>query len=370
MPDTPQIAVIIPVYNAESFIRQTLDAVCHQTWQNLEIIVINDGAKDGTGAICEEIAARDTRIRYYAQANAGVGAARNRGLELARSEYLMFVDADDLLDPDYIETMARELIRSGADMAVSDIDNVDTATGTHTLSVIRLPYGVTECTADRNIISKVRTFCWGKLYRRSLWTEHGIRFPEGELYRTLPGFEDVCCLPLLAARAERITHVRNAAYHYFRGHESSLMHGARFSYFLNAQVETMRRFYESGLEETYHGALRKFMLGQMVSANRWQLTETEIAQMWDFMARYFPELKEMRKYQVYAPEGARRDVLKHIFFDRAQLADDGDDSGRLRAFDIPEPNAQDGDYETYCYDTADRLIDELPELLAQQEENR
>ncbi len=97
------VSVVIPAYNAEKYIRECLDSALAQTYTNLEIIIIIDGSKDNTEIICKEYADKDSRIKYLWQENAGVSAARNRGIQMATGDYIVFWDYDDFAEPDLVE---------------------------------------------------------------------------------------------------------------------------------------------------------------------------------------------------------------------------------------------------------------------------
>ena len=117
----PAISVIVPIYNVEPYLGECLDSLCGQTLRNIEIIGVDDGSTDGSGALLDEYAAKDKRIIAVHQKNAGVSAARNAGMRLARGEYLAFVDGDDWMDADFLQklyTMAQEY---GADIAAGGI---------------------------------------------------------------------------------------------------------------------------------------------------------------------------------------------------------------------------------------------------------
>ena len=92
---TPKISVIIPVYNTEKYLHRCIDSVLAQTYQDFELLLIDDGSKDSSGAICDEYAAKDTRVRVFHKENGGVSDTRNYGLDLAQGKYLMFLDSDD-----------------------------------------------------------------------------------------------------------------------------------------------------------------------------------------------------------------------------------------------------------------------------------
>ena len=97
------VSVIIPAFNAAEYIRQTLHSVLAQTYQSLEVIVVDDGSEDGTGAIVEEFVEKDARVQLVTQCNAGVGAARNTAIRMARGEYIAPLDADDVWFPEKLE---------------------------------------------------------------------------------------------------------------------------------------------------------------------------------------------------------------------------------------------------------------------------
>ena len=101
----PLITVIVPVYNVEKYLRRCLDSIIGQTYQNLEILCIDDGSIDNSGVICEQYAARDARIKVIHQENQGLSTARNRGLDAAEGEYIAFVDSDDYILEDMFERL-------------------------------------------------------------------------------------------------------------------------------------------------------------------------------------------------------------------------------------------------------------------------
>jgi glycosyltransferase involved in cell wall biosynthesis len=105
MTKPPKISIIIPVYNVESYLRTCIDSVANQTYTNLEIILVNDESQDSSGQICEEYALKDKRIKVIHQKNAGAGAARNSGVNVAKGKYIGFVDGDDWVEADMFYTM-------------------------------------------------------------------------------------------------------------------------------------------------------------------------------------------------------------------------------------------------------------------------
>ena len=99
------VSVIVPVYNGETELNRCIDSILNQTYKEIELILIDDGSTDSTDEICRDYAAQDKRVRFFQQCNKGVAAARNRGMDESRGEYIAFIDASDYVEPDYIEKL-------------------------------------------------------------------------------------------------------------------------------------------------------------------------------------------------------------------------------------------------------------------------
>lgn len=112
-----KLSIVVPVYNAEKYIDQALESICGQTYQNLEILLIDDGSNDNSLERCEAWAAKDKRVKVYHQKNAGASVARNKGIEAATGKYLMFIDADDWIEANMLEILYEEAEKNQADAA-------------------------------------------------------------------------------------------------------------------------------------------------------------------------------------------------------------------------------------------------------------
>ena len=104
MTDT-KISIVIPVFNASQYIAETVESVISQTYTNWELILVNDGSLDDSGVICDRLSGKDERIRVFHQENSGVSTARNKGIELAKGEWIVFIDSDDYVDRNMLEVM-------------------------------------------------------------------------------------------------------------------------------------------------------------------------------------------------------------------------------------------------------------------------
>ena len=100
-----KVSIIVPIYNAEKYLEECISSITNQTYKNLQIILVNDGSKDKSWELCKKIKDTDNRISIATQSNSGVSVARNRGLELADGEWIMFVDPDDILDKKIVEDL-------------------------------------------------------------------------------------------------------------------------------------------------------------------------------------------------------------------------------------------------------------------------
>ena len=169
MSDAPLISIVIPVYNGEAFIEETLRSVLKQTYRNLEVIVVDDGSKDRTALIVKKVVAEDSRVRYLYKENQGQSAARNHGLGEAKGEYVSFLDADNLLLHHACETFVKTAKQHDADVYYADIRYFDDAEP-EKLKKFLLHYAsevTLETLVEHNFINLLGTFLKRKKVDRS-----------------------------------------------------------------------------------------------------------------------------------------------------------------------------------------------------------
>lgn len=171
------ISVIVPVYNAGSYLEPLIDSVLNQTWDNLELILVDDGSTDGSAAVCDHASQRDSRVHVIHKENGGQSSARNVGLENAAGEYIAFADHDDLLHPHIYESMMEAMARFGTSVCACDFQNVQQKDiDSISLGMENPEASVLECDEWLSGLFRPtwRTPIWNKLYHKSVLD--GIRF--------------------------------------------------------------------------------------------------------------------------------------------------------------------------------------------------
>lgn len=223
MQTEPLISVIVPVYNVAPYLELALDSIRYQSYQNLEIILINDGSTDDSESICKDIASQDERFRYIYQENAGASVARNRGLDLANGEYIIFVDSDDWLERNAIEFLYQNLIKYDTDIASGNYNMYHDVNQQFHIKVFDDDYSETLYDNREDIVKHIaeqemRDMAWSgpvmKLFKRELFD--GLRFPVGK------SVEDTFIMYKVFIKAKRVIHIEKAIYWYRIGQESSL----------------------------------------------------------------------------------------------------------------------------------------------------
>ena len=254
----PLISVVIPAYNAEKRLDRCLKSVCGQDWEALQILVIDDGSRDGTVEKAKAWARQDARVEIIHQSNMGVARARNNGLDHCRGEWIRFVDADDELPPGSLRIQMNRVTQNSSDLLLSGYEH-------HVGDVVRvcnLASRDETISCDEYLLYHKRYghsfFCgvlWNKLFRRELIERGGIRFRDGLTFG-----EDFTFVCEYLAQAERITFSTDVVFRYIR-HPGSLtfsqamdsvvhpIRNAKVKFSLYRSLKTL--FQERGMYERY-----------------------------------------------------------------------------------------------------------------------
>src|SRR3954451_23974043 len=176
---SPLVSVVVPVYDVEDYLPDTLDSLLAQTHENLQVVVVDDGSTDSSGFIADDYAARDSRVRVLHTANHGLGAARNEGQRHVTGDLLAFADSDDVVPPDAYTVLHRQLRRTGADFVTGSVARWDGATLTELPWMRRLHKQRAAEVVESHPELLGDVFAWNKLYRRDFWEGVGLSWPEG-----------------------------------------------------------------------------------------------------------------------------------------------------------------------------------------------
>lgn len=214
------VSIVIPVYNVEKFLDHCVQSLTQQTYSNLEIILVDDGSTDASAEICDRWAAQDSRIRVVHKEYGGVADARNAGVDACTGQYIVFVDADDHVHPEYVSYLYDLKLQNQADIAVCEF-RYETTAGKAINSFLD---DGSVCVLNQH--DALKAMCDGVLLSNSVWAKiyprayfDGIRFPVGHI------FEDVAVTYQLFLKAQTVVIGRRALYHYIR-HNNSIMTSA------------------------------------------------------------------------------------------------------------------------------------------------
>lgn len=299
----PLVSVIVPVYNVEKYLPRCLDSIVGQTYPNLEILLINDGSRDGSGEICRRYAQRDSRIRLFTQENQGMSVARNVGLDHMRGEYIVYVDSDDYISTSFVEILLGKQQETKASIVCCkwveiqwDDDCADLqpkTLGSQRYKVISRDELFRMLAADKQ---PVWAYIWARIYHKDIFTN--LRFPPGKAY------EDLFLFSQILWQAESVCYMEPVLYAYRQSANSITRKNGTFCYpleFIESFANQMSFAKQQGLEQ-YEMKLMKHMAFQIYTGN-YSMKSGELKQ-------YLREGEEI----VYRVTGKRPSSLKYLWF--------------------------------------------------------
>lgn len=209
MDKNEMISIIVPVYNKEQYIKKCLDSLINQTYENIEIIIINDGSTDDSEKIIKEY--DDKRIKYYKNKNQGIGKTRNYGIEKSQGNYIMFVDIDDYIDKNACEILLKKAKTNNNDIVITNYYNVEKDKITKNNIEKITKHSINE---EKDILLKVNLAPWNKIYKKELIISNNIKFEENLKY------EDAVFVIEALIKANNIGQIDDYLYYYVIHEES------------------------------------------------------------------------------------------------------------------------------------------------------
>lgn len=204
------VSIVVPIYNVEKYLGRCVDSILAQSYENLELILVNDGATDNSSKIAREYEAKDKRVVVYDKPNGGLSDARNFGVKHAHGKYILFIDSDDFVKPTMVDMMLTKLIETDSDICVCDMEylyddgRVEFASG-----------GMFETTSEK--LLTINNSACNKLFKTVMFND--LEFPVGKYY------EDLATIPILMYKAKRVCKVNEAFYVYYQ-RSGSIAHSA------------------------------------------------------------------------------------------------------------------------------------------------
>lgn len=258
----PKISVVVPVYNVVDYLPRCIDSILAQTFSDFELILVDDGSTDSCGAICDDYAQKDSRIVIIHKENGGVSKARNAGIDIAVGEYISFVDSDDYIKPDFLETLYNEIIKGDFDCVASGFARKDSFDNTIS-EWVAVPHIVEFNNNEermRYIICKVLKGktgweLWTRLFNASIIKQHNIRMCE-----TCDDFaEDLGFFLAFLLHCKKVISINYIGYCYFQ-REESMMHNSQNIIRLNEMNELSKWYYALLNNENDKVLLKDFSL--------------------------------------------------------------------------------------------------------------
>lgn len=207
------ISIIIPVYKVEKYLEKCIQSLINQTYENLQIILVDDGSPDNCGKICDEYAKKDHRIEVIHKSNGGLSDARNKGLEIAKGEYIGFIDSDDYIESDMYEVLYNLLKQYNADVSICNFYTVSQGK----IAIKNAENGIKEYNRieilkEVLLDNNIQSYAWNKLYKKELFDE--IKYPVGKKY------EDIGTTFYLLEKCNKVVVTEKPEYYYINRQDS------------------------------------------------------------------------------------------------------------------------------------------------------
>ncbi len=294
------ISIVIPVYNTEKYLRECLDSLLRQTFQDFEIICVNDGSTDGSLEILEEYAGKDSRIRLLNQKHEGAGSARNAGIEAARGKYIQFLDSDDFFQPDMLEEFYNTAEKYGADVVVCSGRTADLEGNIIENENPNFMINFNTCPINRpfskydfpkNIFSLFSSAAWNKFYLRKLITDNNLRF------QNLSSCNDLGFVRIADASAERIVVINRELINY-RAHRVGGISYSRASKTINL-IKAGKYVKDFLIKNNMYKFLEDAHIYAMKRSVSWEISLCNEEQY----KKFFQELKQLmpQEWKIYCP---------------------------------------------------------------------
>lgn len=307
------ISIIMPVYNVEKHLRQSIESVINQTYKELEIILVDDGSKDASGIICDEYAKKDSRIKVIHKQNSGISSTRNVGIDNATGKYIMFIDSDDFFENNSCQLLYEEIERNNADYVIGNYRHT-----THEGEKWKYPlFNIDDISNNFKVSIKdyeksifvMNSVIWNKIYRRDFIEKNKLRFIEDVLA------EDAIFSIFCYTHSDKGYYINDIIYNYRQNDEKmSLSTNCTKEYFLK-QNEAYKILFEDfetteniGFYRYFYARILPYLLSKIIDTNQLK-TDDEIIEVLKMFSWYF---KQKSEYKVPVAQKMLNEIVDSI----------------------------------------------------------
>lgn len=307
-----KISIIVPVYNVEKYIKQSVESVLNQTYKNLEIILVDDGSKDSSGNICDEYSKKDQRIKVIHKENGGLSSARNAGLDIATGKYIMFLDSDDYFENNSCEVLYNEIEKTNADYVIGNYIHV-------TYDGIKWDKPLFDVNTYDNFKVSIKDYeksffvmnsvVWNKIFKREFLEEHKLRFIPGALA------EDAIFTTYCYVHTDKGYYIKDIVYNYRQNEENvSISTNCTKNYFmkLNDSYKLIYNNFEAtnnlGFYRFFYARIMPYLLCKIIDTNALK-SDNEIIEVLK-MLKWFFEKKDV--YNVVVINDKLNEIVEKI----------------------------------------------------------
>ncbi len=312
----PKVSIIIPVYGVEEYLPQCLDSILGQTYDNLEVILIDDESPDNCPQMCDDYAKKDKRVKVIHKKNGGQGVARNVGIDKCKGEYIVFVDSDDFIEKDAIELMLERSIKDNSDMVLCDSLKVFDDLPSKNQD------GLGEATLKKGSLrQKDRILAslspWGKLYKRELFANPANRYPASIWY------EDYALIPKILSEANFVSYVNKPLYCY-RVRQGSTMNNKNYQRnmeIITASDKLLGYFEQDGTYDEFKDELEYLVAYHVITSAVQRIFlsgfHKDLAkELYDYVANKFPDFRKNHYVIRHRKESLHWRILTNLLFNR------------------------------------------------------
>lgn len=307
-----KISVIIPIYNAEKSFKESMDSVLNQTYKNLEIILVDDGSKDSSGKLCDEYEKMDTRIKVIHKENGGLSSARNAGLDIATGKYIMFIDADDIFEPNSCEVLYKEIESKDADLVVGNYIHItyDGKKWDRPLFDQNI-YGNFKLSINdfEKSFFVMNSVVWNKIFKREFIEELNLRFIPKAIA------EDAIFSSYCYVHTNNAYYINDVVYNYRQNQENvSISTNCTKQYFegLNSSYKKIFENFETtnniGFYRFFYARIMPYLLCKIIDTNSLK-DDNEIIEVLKMLSWFFIQKEQ---YNVAVIDEKLSDIIEKI----------------------------------------------------------